>query len=305
MKLLITGGLGHIGSYVLKRIVSLKIIDKIYVVDNISNQRYNVLFKLSNKKIEFIYGDLSKEETIKIIPKANITLHLASKTNAEESFENKKEIVKNNLGAFKNIVSYCKKNNSKLIHISSTSIYDPTNNFITELEKPNPQSPYAEIKLKEENILKKSKNIKFITLRFATISGYSDGMRFHTVVNKFCFNSVMNIPIPIWGSALNLVRPYLSLKDAYKVIAYLIKKNYFDNNIYNILSENKTLKEILKIIKKYSFSSKIKFINSKILQRASFKTSKSKIQSLGINLNSKIENDIRETLDKIKFKNYK
>ena len=302
MKVLVTGGLGHIGSYVLKRIISLKVIDKIYVVDNISNQRYNVLFKLSNKKIKFIYGDLSKNETIKIIPKANITLHLASKTNAEESFENKKEIIKNNLGAFKNIVSYCKKNNSKLIHISSTSIYDPTNNFITELEKPNPQSPYAEIKLKEENILKKSKNIKFITLRFATISGYSDGMRFHTVVNKFCFNSVMNIPIPIWGSALNLVRPYLSLKDAYKVITYLIKKNYFDNSFYNVLSENRTLKEILKIIKKYSFNTKIKFIKSKILQRASFKTSKRKIQSLGINLNSKIENDIRETLHKIKLR---
>ena len=302
MKLLITGGLGHIGSYVLKRIVSLKIIDKIYVVDNISNQRYNVLFKLSNKKIKFIYGDLSKNETIKIIPKANITLHLASKTNAEESFENKKEIIKNNLGAFKSVVSYCKKNNSKLIHISSTSIYNPKTNFITELEKPCPQSPYAEIKLKEEKILKKSKNIKFITLRFATISGYSDGMRFHTVVNKFCFNSVMNIPIPIWGSALNLVRPYLSLKDAYKVITYLIKKNYFDNSFYNVLSENRTLKEILKIIKKYSFNTKIKFIKSKILQRASFKTSKRKIQSLGINLNSKIENDIRETLHKIKLR---
>ena len=302
MKVLVTGGLGHIGSYILKRIISLKIIDKVYVVDNISNQRYNVLFKLSNKKIKFIYGDLSKNETIKIIPKADITLHLASKTNAEESFENKKEIIKNNLGAFKSVVSYCKKNNSKLIHISSTSIYNPKTNFITELEKPCPQSPYAEIKLKEENILKKSKDIKFITLRFATISGYSDGMRFHTVVNKFCFNSVMNIPIPIWGSALNLVRPYLSLKDAYKVITYLIKKNYFDNSFYNVLSENRTLKEILKIIKKYSFNTKIKFIKSKILQRASFKTSKRKIQSLGINLNSKIENDIRETLHKIKLR---
>ena len=302
MKVLVTGGLGHIGSYILKRIISLKIIDKVYVVDNISNQRYNVLFKLSNKKIKFIYGDLSKNETIKIIPKADITLHLASKTNAEESFENKKEIIKNNLGAFKSVVSYCKKNNSKLIHISSTSIYNPKTNFITELEKPCPQSPYAEIKLKEEKILKKSKNIKFITLRFATISGYSDGMRFHTVVNKFCFNSVMNIPIPIWGSALNLVRPYLSLKDAYKVITYLIKKNYFDNSFYNVLSENRTLKEILKIIKKYSFNTKIKFIKSKILQRASFKTSKRKIQSLGINLNSKIENDIRETLHKIKLR---
>ena len=130
----------------------------------------------------------TNKETIKINPKANITLHLASKTNAEESFENKKKIIKNNLGAFKNIVDYCKKYSSKLIHISSTSIYNPKKNFITELEKPNPQSPYAEIKIKEENILRKSKNIKYITLRFGTISGFSDGMRFHTVVNKFCFN---------------------------------------------------------------------------------------------------------------------
>ncbi len=303
MNVLITGGLGHIGSYVLKRITALKIIRKIYVVDNLSNQRFNVLFKLKNKKIKFIYGDLSKKETIKIIPKANITLHLASKTNAEESFENKKKIIKNNLGAFKNIVDYCKKYSSKLIHISSTSIYNPKKNFITELEKPNPQSPYAEIKIKEENILRKSKNIKYITLRFGTISGFSDGMRFHTVVNKFCFNSVMNIPLPIWGSALNLERPYLSLKDAYKVIIYLIKNKYFDNDVYNILSENKTLKEILKIINKYNLNTKIIYINSKISQKASFKTNKNKIESLGIKLNSKIQNDIKETLDKIKLKN--
>ena len=88
MNVLITGGLGHIGSYVLKRIINLKIIRKVYVVDNINNQRYDILFKLNNKKIKFIYGDLSKKEIIKTIPKTNITLHLASITNAEESFKN-------------------------------------------------------------------------------------------------------------------------------------------------------------------------------------------------------------------------
>ena len=64
-------------------------------------------------------------------------------------------------------------------------------------KKLTPQSPYAEIKLKEENMLKKQKKISYISLRFGTISGYSEGMRFHTAVNTFCFNAIMNLKIPI------------------------------------------------------------------------------------------------------------
>ena len=48
-----------------------------------------------------------------------------------------------------------------------------------------PRSPYAEVKLTEEKILKKNSKVKYITLRFGTISGFSEGMRFHTAVNKF------------------------------------------------------------------------------------------------------------------------
>ena len=76
-----------------------------------------------------------------------------------------------------------------------------------------PRSPYAEVKLTEEKILKNSK-VKYITLRFGTISGFSEGMRFHTAVNKFCLNAVLGIKIPVWGKSTNLHRPYLSLKDA-------------------------------------------------------------------------------------------
>ena len=50
MKILITGGLGHIGSYVIEKLVKNKNIKEIFLADNISNQRFNVLFKLKNKK---------------------------------------------------------------------------------------------------------------------------------------------------------------------------------------------------------------------------------------------------------------
>ena len=56
-----------------------------------------------------------------------------------------------------------------------------------------PQSPYAEIKLIEEKLLKKNrKKIKYITFRFGTIAGVSKGMRFHTAINKFCYQAVLN-----------------------------------------------------------------------------------------------------------------
>ena len=303
MKILITGGLGHIGSFIINNFIKYKKIKKIFIVDNISNQRFSVLLSMNSPKIKFLYGDTVDIKLYKKIPKVNIVLHLASITNAEKSFDIKKEIYRNNFKSFKNIVYYCKKNNSRLIHISSTSVYGPQKNIVDEkLKKLFPQSPYAIIKLKEENLLKKQKKVKYISLRFGTISGYSKGMRFHTAVNKFCFNSVMGIKIPIWGKAIKLYRPYLSLNDAQKTLKFIIENNFFPSDVFNILSENKTVREIINIIKKNNYKPKLKFVNSRILNQNSYIISKNKIQKFGLNLNSKIAKDIKITLKKLSTK---
>ena len=53
MKILITGGLGHIGSYLLENINKINKLKKIYVIDNLSTQRFCTLLNLpkTNKKI--------------------------------------------------------------------------------------------------------------------------------------------------------------------------------------------------------------------------------------------------------------
>ena len=53
MKILITGGLGHIGSYIIENIKKIKFVKKIYIIDNLSTNRYCSLFNLQkiNKKI--------------------------------------------------------------------------------------------------------------------------------------------------------------------------------------------------------------------------------------------------------------
>ena len=89
-----------------------------------------------------------------------------------------------------------------------------------------PQSPYAEIKLIEEKMLKKSGNkINYITFRFGTIAGVSKGIRFHTAINKFCLNAAFSEKIFIYKTAYNQFRPYLSLRDAFKIFKFCIEKN--------------------------------------------------------------------------------
>ena len=300
MKILITGGLGHIGSYLLENINKIKYIKEIYVVDNFLTNKYNSLFNLpkTSKKIYFYQKDLAINNSLKNFVKVDVVINLASLTDAEGSLKIKNKIYKNNLSIFNNVLNYCKKNSSKLIHISSTSVYGEQKGLVDEsCKKLRPKSPYAEIKIKEENILKMNKNkIKFVTYRFGTISGTSKGMRFHTAINKFSLYSVLGRPFPIWKSMMNKPRPYLSLKDAFKVIKFTIEKNFFNNETYNILSHNLTLRKIIGYFKKCKKKIKIKYEKSKLVNQYSYKISNKKFTRKAFLLKSSIYYDIKSTL---------
>ena len=220
-------------------------------------------------------------------------------TNAEKSFSKEKEMYKNNLDCMNNVINFCKKNRVKLIHLSSTSVYGKQSDLVDEkCEKKylKPQSPYAKIKLIEENILKKTKKIRFNTFRFGTIAGYSKGIRFHTAVNKFCLNASLNQDISVYKTALNQYRPYLSLRDAFKVFKFCIEKNFFRNDIFNILSGNFTVNQILTKIKNKKKNIKVKLVNSEIMNQLSYHVDDSKIRKYGLRLNSDLQKDINETL---------
>ena len=163
----------------------------------------------------------------------------------------------------------------------------------------NPQSPYAECKLKEENFLNKlanSKNKNMIILRLGTIFGISKGMRFHTAVNKFCFQAATNKPLTIWKTAYYQKRPYLDLNDAIKCIKFVIKNNIFNNQTYNVATCNITPKTLINKIKKYK-NINIKFVNSKIMNQLSFEVNCDKIKKIGFKFSGNLDNQIKKTLD--------
>jgi UDP-glucose 4-epimerase len=303
MKLLITGACGHIGSYLIDHVKKIKKIKEIFLIDNFNAHRYHTLFNLNKKKIFKFYNiDLSKTK-LNHFKRVDYVIHCASHTNAQGSFSIKKEMYRNNIECMKNIIDYTLKKKAKLIHISSTSVYGKQVKIVNEDDESllKPQSPYAEIKLIEEKMLKKNKSkMKYITLRFGTIAGVSKGMRFHTAINKFCLNASLNEKIQVYKTAYNQYRPYLSLKDAFMVFKFCIENNFFDNNTYNTLSGNYTVRQIINMIKKYKKNIKLKFVKSEIMNQLSYHVDSTKIKKIGLTLNNSIEKDVKETLNLLK-----
>jgi UDP-glucose 4-epimerase len=305
MNLLITGGCGHIGSYIIDHIYKVKKIKRTIIIDNLKTTQVNSLFNSKkNNNLKFYIRDLTKSDSLNDLKKIDYVIHLASMTNAAGSFGKKKEMYRNNLSCMKNIINFCIKKKSKLIHISSTSVYGKQTDIVDETcEKKylQPQSPYADIKLMEENMLKRTRNkLNYVSFRFGTISGISKGMRFHTAVNKFCLNAALNEPITVYKTALNQFRPYLALGDAFKLFKFTIENNFFKNDIYNALSENCTVNQILNKIKKYKKKIRIKFVSSPIMNQLSYHVDKKKIINEGFLFRNKIETDIKNTLNLLK-----
>ena len=302
MKLMITGCCGHIGSYLIENLFKIKKVKQAILIDNLESNRFYSLFNLKKKNnFKFLVRDLTNNKSLDDLKDVDVVIHLASMTNAEKSFGKKDKMYSNNISCLKTVIKFCKRTKAKLIHISSTSIYGKQTKVVDETCEEKylkPQSPYADIKLIEEKMLKReNKYIKYNSFRFGTISGVSKGIRFHTAVNKFCFNAAISENISVYKTALNQYRPYLSLKDAFKVFKFCIEKNFFRNDIFNVLSGNFTVNQILSKIRKYKKNIKIKLVNSPIMNQLSYHVSQNKLNRFGLVLNHDIEKDIKDTIN--------
>ena len=307
MKIVITGALGHIGSFLIRQLP----IDfpglELIMVDNLITQRYCSLFNLPREaQYKFIESDIRSADLDKIIDGASVVIHLAAITDAAGSFEKAKFVEENNLNGTKKIAEACSRVGIKLISLSSTSIYGTQDKLVDEYcSKSNlkPQSPYAETKLLEENYLseiKKNKGLDYTCLRFGTIYGVSPGIRFHTAVNKFCWQAVYRQPVTVWSTAYEQKRPYLALKDAARAISFVIDKNIFSGETYNILSGNFTVKEVVNAIKKLVPELRVQFVDSKIMNQLSYEVSREKIELCGFEFLENLEDGIKETINLLK-----
>jgi UDP-glucose 4-epimerase len=302
MRIAVTGALGHIGSYLIRDLAQKQLAHEIIMVDDLSTQRYSSLFNLkASATYQFVHGDILKLDLHKILEGVDTVIHLAAITDAAGSF-NIKDKVEQNLVLTQKVAEACCETGAALIFPSTTSVYGTQKELVSEdcsQEDLKPQSPYAETKLREEELLTtlgKSGNLKHIICRFGTIFGTSPGMRFHTAVNKFCWQAAMGEPLTVWETALDQKRPYLDIFDASRAIEFIIQKRIFDAKIYNVLTLNSTVRNITDIIRDIIPTLKIELTQSKIMNQLSYEVANSRFRDLHFEFKGDLRKSIRETL---------
>ena len=310
MKIIVTGAIGHIGSYIIRDLGVSFPGSNVVMVDNMMTQRFPSLFNLpSNSNYSFIEGDVSQIDLKPVFFGADVVIHLAAITDAAGSVDKAEELEANNFQSTHRVAEACIEADASLIAISSTSVYGTQKNQVDENcseSELQPQSPYATTKLKEEELianLSKDKGLKAIHCRFGTIFGASQGMRFHTAVNKFCWQAVMNQPISVWTTAYDQKRPYLDLLDASRAIAFIIKNNIFDGQIYNVLTSNATVRQVVDTIKEFVPNLEIEFVDNQIMNQLSYEVLCQRFKSKGFVFSGNMRRGIKETIDLLKYAN--
>lgn len=304
MKVVITGALGHIGSRLVRQLPRAYPEAEIVMIDNLLTQRYCSLFNLpAEGRYHFIEADVAGTDLRPIVQGADLVVHLAAITDAASSFKNKEQLETVNYNATAHVTTACQAENCPMIFISSTSVYGTQREIVDEdcsPEELTPQSPYAETKLREEGLLQTLGNegtFRFVICRFGTICGVSPGMRFHTAVNKFCWQAIMGQPITVWRTALHQRRPYLALSDAVEAVNFIIKHDLFDRRIYNVLTENLTVHSIVQFIEDHVPHLDIQYVDSEIMNQLSYEVSNMRFRNKGFEFTGSVAKSIGETIE--------
>jgi len=303
MKIVVTGACGHIGSKLIRDVPAAFPGSEIVMIDNMAVQRYPSLFNLSETAhYRFVEGDVLEYNLTPLLDGADVVIHLAAITNAAGSFEIHERVERENFECTRRVAEACQKSGSPLIHLSSTSVYGTQQDVVDENcseDELQPQSPYAETKIREENLLRKmfeEQGARNVVCRFGTIFGVSPGMRFHTAVNKFCWQAVLKQPLTVWTSAYEQKRPYLDLNDGIQAILFVIKNSIFNGEIYNVLTHNHTVREVVEIIRDWIPGLEIKFVDHEIMNQLSYIVSCDKFKNLGFQFQGDIRKSIGDTI---------
>lgn len=307
MNVLITGGLGHIGAKLIREYSQRSDIELIRILDNISTQRYCSLFNLPEKKYEFVEGDINDIETLrKAMKEIDLVIHLAAITDAPSTINNPEVTHKVNYEGTWNVINAAMHANvKKFMYSSTTSVYGEAEGIVDEdspEEMYKPASPYAESKRKAEKLIQNitlETGFPAVILRKGTIFGTSIGMRFHTSINKFCYLAAMNKPLTVWDSALDSKRPYLGLNDCVRAYEFLEKYGK-PGEIYNVVTGNFEMREIINTIKQFSPDLKITITKSPILNQKPYHVSNQKIIGLGFEFYDSLLDNVRETINLFK-----
>ena len=299
-KIVITGGLGYIGTELCKIYSGYSWNDQITVIDNrFISERVS---QIRNWNMNFVQGDiLDKELIYKYCHNADIIHHLAGVTDvprvkSESNKEHDDKIIKVAKEGTQNILDSI-SNKCKIIMPSSHVVYEgmeKVKNDIREDEKTSPVLAYGKSKDFNEKQLKSSGK-KYIILRLGSVYGYStDTARIDIMANFFSKMASQDGTLRLFAGGRQ-VKSLVPLIDVARCFKFMEERKDLSSDIFNLTKDTVTVKEVAEICKKHNPNVTLRETNDEI-PNMGFSLSNKKILKVGFKFLYALDESIKEMI---------
>ena len=265
-KIIVTGGLGFIGSNLINLIKNKYFIiniDKVSYASNFNNIDPNI------KNYKFYKQDINNKIFIKnILKKYNpsIIFNLAAETHVDRSIDGPKQFIESNILGVFNLLELIRnyKKKIKLIHISTDEVYgDIKKNYKSKEEDAyNPSSPYSASKASGDLLIKSYiRTYKIPAIITNCCNNFGPNQYPEKLIPTIIYNILNKKPIPIYGKGEN-VREWIYVKDHCDALIKIAEKGVIGEN-YNIgsgtvLNNIQIAKKIISAFKKITLTENVK-----------------------------------------------
>lgn len=253
MTVLVTGGAGYVGARLIPRLLDsgykVKVLDLMLYGEDVFEDY------TKNPNLKVIKGDIRDLATVEnSLAGVDTVIHLACISN-DPSFDLNPNLGKSiNLDAFRPLVeASIRAGVTRFIYASSSSVYGVKDfDGVNEETSLEPLTDYSKFKADCEKILAEYQSDKFttVTVRPATVCGYSSRQRFDVIVNALTNHAVNNRKIIVNGG--DQKRPNIHIEDMVDVYMEFLKldKSKIAGKIYNFGFENHTVSKLADIVQK-------------------------------------------------------
>ena len=292
MRILLTGGLGYIGTSLINKLTKHQLIV-------CSKSKKNDLQNFNDVIFEFV--DITSDDFLQIVKKhkPDLVIHLASITGLKNCESNPTKAFETNVHGTFNVIKACELNKNRLIFFSSREVYGKTLDVESkENDLLLPTNIYGITKMLGELLIKnsgKNNNLDYIILRLTNVYGPGGNEK---GPNKIIKNAVEDKKIEIFGGKQSI--NFIYIDDVINFISTIIDKKDISKEIFNLGSKNNlTVNEFSKLVEQsLDFDIIIKHKPKLNVENSIFKPDLKKSEKLlGFTSKTKINDGLRKTIN--------
>ncbi len=283
MKLLITGGLGFIGSNFVNLLQETD-----YSIVNIDKMTYAARFEnvsiTKPEKYEFVKADINDESVLEKYSDIDWIVNFAAESHVDNSINSSKEFIESNVQGVRNLLDFCRKHDKKLLQISTDEVYGSIEKgSFTEEDTLNPRNPYSASKAAAELLVKAYHETYGIPYKITrSANNYGPNQHPEKLIPKTISNILKNQKTPVYGRGLQ-IRNWIYVKDNCNAIKLVLEKGV-ENQDYNVagpeeMSNIELVKLILSTFGKPE--SLIEFVTDRLGHDFRYSLNDSKLKELG------------------------